>query len=135
MNEYKLGNGNEAVFLTVDTTTHAMAACKAYLITMSSDGAFGTSAASSYDSNGDILKTEIGSRENLNGKVLRIDTIMEMTTLGTSLEIRKKEYQTIEAKYLLEGGIAGDITFGIEKKIHNKTYTKFYTRVEIFLNA
>lgn len=131
MNKYNLGDGSQSIYLTVDTTTHAMAACKAFIVPL--DGSsLGIPIAASKDANGDISKTDIGTKDNLNGKVLRIDTLMEMTTLGTNKNIRKKEFENLKGEYTIEGGNDGLKKFGIEQKIHNELYTKFYSRTEIF---
>lgn len=104
MEEYNVGNGPQQIKHATDITTLGLAASRA--ITLSPPNA----VAHSNDATGDIPRTNIGTAVQLQGKVLRIVTKIDLSILPDD-DAKRREIEAITARYILDDGVEGHREF------------------------
>ena len=104
MSTYQTGNGSQQINFAVDISTVGLAASRAITINLDSP-APGKPIAHSDNATGDIDAKDIGPAVELQG--LRLSTVTRVDFWGSD-EQRKAQYNSLSAKYILDGGNDGN---------------------------
>jgi hypothetical protein len=107
MSTYQAGNATGQVSLTVDISTVGLAASRAITIDLNSSNP-GKPVAHSENATGDIYTKEIGQAAALQN--LRLSVVTQVDFWGDDAE-RKSQFDSLGAKYVLDGGTGGEQTY------------------------
>jgi len=129
MNDYNVGNGLDTIQLTVDINTVGLAATRAIVIKVNSTDP-GTSVAHSNDATGDVQRQPI-NKIPLKGMRLSVFTKIDIT--GADKETRKKEYERLTGKYVLEGSADGMKSFTEPIKTSDSNFKTAFLHMPIDL--
>lgn len=108
METYEVGDSQHHVKLEVQAGVVGIAVSRVYL---REDGAYKKKFDSEPDSGGHIPFTKVGVNSTLDGKILRVRTLMDLSNLKP--EQRQKAINSIYILYTLQGGPLGNKTFEV----------------------
>lgn len=119
MSTYKTGSTSPNVILDVDVDTIGPAATRASKRPTGSGGG-GITVGYSVDATGDITKSSLGGASSLIGSTITIATTINL--FGGDEE-REREYERLQAVYILSGGDEGKKEFEVDLKLHNTDFS------------
>lgn len=104
-NTYNIGNSTQEIELTAQINSGNPAVTEAYTMNLADPAANPQLVAASANASGNIINKQIGTRADLSGKRLSVQTTVGIT--GNTLATRQQAAAQVSGSYILDKGEEG----------------------------